>query len=150
ESPPHVHRQRHTQQPAPVLANQRDIPQVQPLNEPPQHPAVKRKRVDRLVYRFTRPPKADKIRRDGAMSRRRKYRNHFPIEIAPRWFAVQAKKYLLGVGRSFIQIMNTDSFVSRQILNIVRSKSKPWQTCKTLFRRPQDFHLCPLTIGIFP
>src|SRR5271168_5285307 len=111
---------------------------------------MKSEGVNRLIHWLVRPAKSDEIRRHGAMARRRKYRNHFPIEIAPRWFAVQAKKYMLGVLRPFIHIMNTDSFVSRQILNIVRSKGKPWQNRKALFRRSQDFHICTLAIGIFP
>src|SRR6202011_4911626 len=72
----HVHWDGKAQQPAPVLADQRDPLQIEPLDEVDQTVAMKIETIDRLVDRLVRAAESKQVRRQDAVSGADKNRNH--------------------------------------------------------------------------
>ena len=76
-------------EPAPVLADQRHVPQVEAVEEELAHPLdVAGERVVRTLARLVRPPEADQVRGHDLQAGPGEDRDHLAVQVAPRGLAV--------------------------------------------------------------
>src|SRR5262245_17746695 len=138
----HFHRQGETQESTPVLHDERDVSQIEPLEQPQQHVAVETKRVDRILDWLVGSSEAQKVRRDHAMASGQKHRDHLAIEIGPGRLTMQAE-ISLHVGRRFhrplVHGVDAQALISFQTVEIMRSEGIARQLRKPLFRCAQRF-----------
>lgn len=94
-------------QPAPVLAEQRDVTQPQPVEEgrhPVDMPLV---RVDLALDGLVRATEAGEVRGDHPQPRVHEAGDHRPVEKAPRRLTVQAQ-HDRAIAWAFVQVRNTE------------------------------------------
>src|SRR5579883_513275 len=136
---------RHTQtdQSAPVLYEQRDMLEVEPLYhlfDPIDMPFIG------IVFtgcRFVRSSEAYQIGSDDAVACGNDRRNHFSVQIAPGGLAVEHQDRL-GVSRSLIDIMN--AYIVE--LDVVGCERVSRQVSKTLIGRAKNFHRVFLSFSL--
>ena len=81
-------------EPAPVLAHQRDVAQVEPVEEELAHPLdVAGERVVAALGRLVRAPEADQVGRDDLQPGRGEDRDHRAVQVGPGRLAVQQEDH---------------------------------------------------------
>ena len=99
------HRQREADQSAPVLHDQRDVPEIERLDQAEQRLAVEIEGIGRFVGRLVGAAEARKVGRHHAIAGAGEDRDHAAIEVAPGRLAMQAEPGPVGLARSFVDVM---------------------------------------------
>src|SRR5579883_1159063 len=104
-------------QPAPILADKRDVPEIQRRDQAIHPIDVALVGVILTPRRLIRAPEAYQIGHDGTIASSGNNRDHLTIEIAPGWLPVQHQDRL-GIFGAFINIL----FAQEGAYDIVRGK----------------------------
>ena len=100
------------EQATPVLHDQRDVRQVEPLDEGEQHAPVEMEAVGLVVVRLVGTAEAGEIGRHHAPTGRREDRDHAPVEIGPGRLAVQAQEVCPASARAFVEIVDAQAAIA--------------------------------------
>src|ERR1043166_9743970 len=98
-----LRRHRQSNQPAPIMTHQGDLSQGELLDKRFDGLVVQPETVVLYFSEFVRAGKPDEIRRNHALPRTHKERNHLAIEKGPGRFAVQTQDRLTG---SFVHVVD--------------------------------------------
>ena len=148
----HVHRQGEPDQPAPILADQGDVVEVEPLDEGEERVAVEVEGVDPVLDRLVGAAEAEEIRRHGAVAGGGDEGNELAIEIAPARLAVEAEEDPPRCARALVEIMQAQPLIAVEVVAVMRRKGKAGQGGEPFFRRAQrfDHHRLPSVPGLAP
>ena len=136
-----VRDQRQTENAAPILADEGYVAQVEPLDERQQHVAMEMEGVRRIVDRLVAAPETQQIGGNDPAPCARENRGHLAIEITPARLSVQAQERIARF-RSIcharlIDIVNAQTFVARQRVDILRFEVVSGKVRETLVRGAQ-------------
>ncbi len=137
-------RQGEAEEPAPVLHDETDVPEIKPLDKGEKGVPVEMIGVNIIVDRLVRPAEAEHVDRDGAMPGAGEDGDHLAEEVGPGGLAMDAKERDLRVRRPLVRIMHAKSLIALEPLDITRRKGPAGKLRETIVRGPQGFdgHEC--------
>ena len=128
-------------QPAPVLAHERDVAQVELTEKGSAHPLdMTRVRVRGAVGRLVGAAEAHEVGCDTTKSGVGQDRDHLAVQEAPRRLAVH-QQHDRSVGRPLVEVVNPQgSRVAARHVGVVRSERERGECSETVVGRAQSFH----------
>ena len=145
KTPWHRHGQSETQEPAPVLAHQCDVGEIEPLDQRQERVTMEVEGIDRVIDGFVRPAEAEIVGRHDAITGAGHQGDKLAIEIAPGGLTVETEEHFFDVARPFVEIVEAQALVSRQVLEIMRGKAIARKIGESVVGRAEclDHRLCP-------